>query len=229
MCRRIRRLDGAPTCADARMRRRQSRTTILSPCCANSGSSSRRPARCASPRCSWSRRCAPTCCRASTRPRAATSSSRRRPTTPVVAAQGRVLCRCREEGDAGGGQHLHEQGSALAQSAGRRPAVPPLFPRPRPPGAAAPDEPGLGRDRVAGRLRAHQPPRDPGRRRHPARAERRPPRFRARCAAPIRNRISPCSRPTPTTCPRSRWATPRTCRSATSCSRSAIRSASATR
>ena len=49
--------------------------------------------------------------------------------TPVVArARGELRGR-REESDAGGRQHLHEQGSALAQPARRRSAVPPLLSR----------------------------------------------------------------------------------------------------
>ncbi len=81
---------------------------------------------------------------------------------------------------------------------------------------------------ASGRLRAHQSSRDPGRRRHPARAVRRPPRDCAR--ARHRSRVGPrraqggrgepagddVRRP------------PITCRSATWCSRSAIPSGSAT-
>ena len=88
---------------------------------------------------------------------------------------GRELRRRRPDRDAGGRQHLHEQGSRRAEPARRRRAVPPLFPRPRQAhGAAAGAQPGLGRHRRARRLCADQLPCRRRRRRHHAGARRRP-------------------------------------------------------
>ena len=68
--------------------------------------------------------------------------------TPLVGARGRELRRRGEKGDAGGRQHLHQQGSAAAQPARRRPAVAPLLSRTSPNACrAARDEPRLGRHR----------------------------------------------------------------------------------
>ena len=111
----------------------------------------------------------------------------------------------------------------------RRSAAPPLLSRSRRAAAAAArDEPGLRRDRLARRLRAHQQSRDRRRRRHPARARRRPPRRRAR--ARHRPRIGPRRAEGRRREPARRSPSARStaCRSATSCSRSATRSASAT-
>jgi serine protease DegQ len=82
----------------------------------------------------------------------------------------------------------------------RRPAVPPLFPGPRPPGAAATDKLGSGvivspegyvitnHHVIEGADDIQLALSDGG-------------AFRRRCAAPTSKRISPCSRPTPITCP----------------------------
>ena len=93
----------------------------------------------------------------------------------------REFFRCREEGDALGRGHLHEQGDAAALPDRRRSGAAPVLSRSRRAAAAAAcHEPGLRRDRFARRLRADQQSRDRRRRRHPARARRRPPRRRAR-------------------------------------------------
>ena len=198
-------------------------------CSANSGSSSRRPARCASPRCSSSRRCGPTCSPDGNAPR------RRRAAAGDVDAGNR----CRPS-------RVYADAAKKAMPAvvniytskemrQRSPLVDdPLLRRYFPDladarAAPARDQPRLGRHRVARRLRADQPPRDRGRRRHPARAGRRAaagracPRHRSR----IRPRGAEGRRRKPAGDHASAHST--VCRSATSCSRSAIRSASATR
>ena len=163
-------------------------------CCANSGCSSPKPARCASRRCSWWRPCGPTSSRARMAAPAASSSRRRRP---------RRVAGARVASYADAAKKAMPSVVNIYTSKEVRSRNPladdPLFRRYFPDferaGAAA-DEPRLRRDRRVRRLRAHQPSRDPGRRRHPARALRRPPRGGARARHRSRNPTSRCSRPT---------------------------------
>ena len=165
------------------------------PCCANSGSSSRRPARCASRRCSSSRRCGRTCCRALAGTREAASSlhagDRRRPSsTPRgrAATPTRRRRRCPRSSTSTRARRCAQR-SPLADDPLLRRYFPDLAERVPPQRATSL---GSGVIVVARGLRAHQPPRDRGRRRHPARARRRPPDRARTCAAPIPNPTSPC-------------------------------------
>ena len=91
--------------------------------------------------------------------------------TPVVGATRRDVRGCGEESDARGRQHLHQQGSALAQSAARTTRCSAVTSRSFDAARRTVQTSlGLRRHRRIRRLRAHQQSRDPGRRRHPARA-----------------------------------------------------------
>ena len=158
-------------------------------CSASSGSSSRRPARCASPRCSSSSRCARTCCRARTgrfeqRHRHAGGRHVRRRRRGWRATRTPRRRRCPRSSTSTPARKCARAIRSLDDPLFRR-----YFPDLADGAARAADEPGLGRHRVARGLRAHQPPRDRGRRRHPARARRRAPRVGAR--ARHRSRIRP--------------------------------------
>ena len=201
------------------------------PCCESSGCCSRRRARCASARCSSSRRCAPTCCRACPRKgdnvvllREATASAPAAapgPSTYADAAKKAMPAVVNIYTS----KAVRTRNPLLDDSILRR-----YFPdlAERAPTRRARRASGSGVIVVPGGLRPHQPPRDRRRRRHRARARRRPrdAGARQRRRSGIRPRRAEGGRRR--TCRRSRSAPSKGCRSATSCSRSAIRSASAT-
>ena len=196
-------------------------------CFANSGCSSRKPARCASRRCSWWRRCGPISCRARAS-RAGSVIVTQETATPVVGARVASYADAAKKAMPAVVNIYTSKEVRSRNPLADDPHVPPLLPRLRPRRVAAADEPRLRRDRRVGRLRAHQSSRDPGRRRHPARAVRRTPRERARARhrSRVGSRRAEGGRGEPARDHvrgrRSR------CRSATSCSPSAIPSASAT-
>ena len=165
-----------PRCADARRTRRRSPPSILSPCCANSGSSSRRPARCASPRCSSSSTLRPDLLPRAHRAASATSSSRRRRRRP---SSRRKVATYADAAKKAMPAVVNIYTSKEVRS--RNPlADDPLFRRyfPDLDRGATQRQTSLGSGVIVspeGYVH-HQPSRDPGRRRHPARAERRPPR-----------------------------------------------------
>ena len=163
------------------------------PCCANSGSSSRRPAPCASPCCSSCPRCGRTCCRARRRHRQRRACCRRRHAGAAAArARSATYADAAKKAMPAVVNIYTSKEMRRRNSVARRPAAAPLFPGSRrADAAAAGDQPGLGGDRLARGLRAHQPPRDRGRGRHPARARRRAP---AQAHGPRRRTRSPISR-----------------------------------
>ena len=197
--------------------------------CIASGSSLRRPRpspwRC----CSSSRRSVPSGCRRA-RAGAARRVVQQAPTTgplPTAASVGSYHEAVRAR-DALGGEHLHLEGNPhAAPSAAQRPDLPPLLRRPAARRGAARLEPRLRRDRQRERLRAHQPPRGRGRRRDRGRAAPTARSCSPRWSATTRRPTSRCCASTPRTCRRSPSAPPTRCASATWCSPSAIRSASA--
>ena len=166
----------APAPAGAIIRVPRPATSASDPCSKASGCCSRRPARCAWRRCSSSPRCVPTCCRASPGAPAPVVLTQETPAAAPPAAPRRRM----RYADAAKKAMPAVVNIYTSKECARaiRSLDDPLFRRYFPDLAERlpqrADEPGLRRDRLARRLRAHQPPRDRRRRRHPARARRRP-------------------------------------------------------
>ena len=184
------RAEAQPTVAIIRRLSRRGKPSLAAH---DSGSSSRRPARCALPRCSSSRRCGRTCS-----PRSTGRGGQRRPAPGDVDAgrtpRGRDLSptprrrRCRRSSTS---TRARRCASAARWPTTRCCAGTSRISRERLPRQRATS---LGSGVIVSprRLRAHQPPRDRGRRRHPARARRRPPARRRASAAPIPSPTSRC-------------------------------------